>query len=540
MDLAPHVRYRHVDFQAAADAAARHPDVLLRPYDAAELSYIAAAYAAAQHVHWPFLSRLRDELLVRIAGVTAGGGRQHGDRGSDGKADVRSGRRGGGGRDNQDEAGDAMEGWPGGKQGKRKGRCQEDEEDLEAEAPFPLSFRQTCIFLASMARLGWPEGQLMAVLGGRLAAGFRDGEVLPRNRWQGTWLSAGLWAYATLMRELQQQQQAPGPHQLLLQTQAPQQQQQQQPSGTPPASAAGPLTAVNANAATVNGALAAGAALFTEAAELVRVSPGWLHLMDGREALWALWAFRTAAHVLADGGGGLPGGSLEGGVRLGPRAGPAAQAAGAGVGAVAATDGGASAAAAAAAASAAALRLWYEADPLVELKLTERAASMVGPAESLCTPHCSLSRPHVRQPHGPALSVCICHALQSCSPLNASAAGCCRPYPHHKTVRQHTYGTWPYPTAPSRLAHRWPSSLRRSWRRLLLQPRRWGCGTRTSGGRCARPRWPGRRRSGRSRWRCWWPPWRSCRCGGKGWAQGALLWVPHRTVPGSSMLSFDV
>ncbi len=386
MDLAPHVRYRHVDFQAAADAAARHPDVLLRSYDAAELSYIAAAYGAAQHVHGPFLVRLGEELLMRIPGVTGGRGRQHGDRSSDGKAASRSGRRGAGARGTQDEAGTGMERGPGGREGKRKGRREEEqeEEELEGEEPFPLSFRQTCIVLTSMARLRWPEGRLMAVLGGRLAAGFRDGEVLPRNRWQGTWLSAGLWAYAVLMRELQQQQQpGPGPQQRLLQQQAPQQQQQQQLQQLP--SGGGALTAVNASAASVNTALAAGAALFTEAAELVRVYPGWLHLMDGREALWALWAFRTAAHVLADGGGGLPGGSWDGGAGLGPGAGAAVQAAGAGALAMAGGGASAAAAAAAAAASAAALKLWYEADPLVELKLTERAASTVGPTELMCT-----------------------------------------------------------------------------------------------------------------------------------------------------------
>ncbi|GLI66172.1 hypothetical protein VaNZ11_009935, partial [Volvox africanus] len=42
---------------------------------------------------------------------------------------------------------------------------------------------------------------------------------------------------------------------------------------------------------------AAGAALFTEAAEAIRVDPGWIYLMDCREALWALWALKVAAAI---------------------------------------------------------------------------------------------------------------------------------------------------------------------------------------------------------------------------------------------------
>ncbi|GLC76429.1 hypothetical protein PLESTF_001779600 [Pleodorina starrii] len=174
-------------------------------------------------------------------------------------------------------------------------------------AAAPLTFRTACVMLTALARLRYRDAGLTAQLGRWLAAALRSGTVSPRAKWKGTWLAAALWAYATLERMAAREDAV---------------------------AVRGPAAAPAADAS------AAGAVLFSEAAEAIRVDPGWLYLMDCREALWALWALKVAAAM------------------YGPTAGERA-------------------AAAAVVPAAAAARVPYTPQPLVELQLLERAASQL-------------------------------------------------------------------------------------------------------------------------------------------------------------------
>ncbi|GIL62798.1 hypothetical protein Vafri_16968 [Volvox africanus] len=226
--LSPYVRYQYTKYQDAAVAATTHADLLLRPLGVQQLSYIAAAYAAAGHRYEPFLC-----MLTSVAA-------------------------------------DKME----------TQRPRHARSSLAAAAPStpsspaaPLTFRTACVMLTALARLRFHDSRLTAAIGRWLAAALRSGSVTPRARWKGTWLAAALWAYATLER-ISARDAASGP------------------AAGDGHGFAGPAPAAATVAAEVS---ATGAVLFTEAVEAIRVDPGWIHLMDCREALWALWALKVAA-----------------------------------------------------------------------------------------------------------------------------------------------------------------------------------------------------------------------------------------------------
>ncbi|KAG2453412.1 hypothetical protein HYH02_001635 [Chlamydomonas schloesseri] len=358
--LAPYARYAPAAYQAAAAAAAAQPQALLAPLSLPQLAAVAAAYAAAGHRHEPLLEALASVALAKAGGGTSTGG---------GSSRVQSGKAG-----------------PVAKRTR-------------------LTFRAACVFLTALARLGYRGGsvtRLAAALGVWLARQLHSGAVAPRTKWKGTWLAAALWAYATLEQlpaagagaatsaaaatpassaaanaivpeATVAQSRAAGvasalpaspavrdaPRSLQAQPQQPQQRQQAPGSPEPELELA-----------------RGGVLLFTEAAEAVRVAPGWLHLLDGREALWSLWAFRKAAAAYGRGGEGSAAGAVyvaaAGGYALlqsgGRRSAPAA---GEGGGGGAEGGGGAAALPLVVAAPR------YEANPLVELKLAARATALL-------------------------------------------------------------------------------------------------------------------------------------------------------------------
>ncbi|EFJ51467.1 hypothetical protein VOLCADRAFT_87800, partial [Volvox carteri f. nagariensis] len=288
--LAPYARYQYGTYQDAAAAAAAHPDLVVQPLGLQQLSYIAAAYAAAGHRHEPFLRALTATAAEKMATVAA--------------VAARRARRG--------------------------SRAVPVSSPTAPSPAAPLTFRTACVMLTALARLRYRDARLMAALGRWLAAALRSGDVTPRAKWKGTWLAAALWAYATLEQTAARDGTDNG-------------------GGSDAAAAAAvafpspptPRAMATADAST------AGAVLFAEAAEAVRVDPGWIHLMDCREALWALWALKVAA-VMYGGAEGTP---------------VAAAAAAPGLGT------------ATAAAIVANREVSYTPQTLVELQLLERAAS---------------------------------------------------------------------------------------------------------------------------------------------------------------------
>ncbi|KAG2498803.1 hypothetical protein HYH03_002997 [Edaphochlamys debaryana] len=110
----------------------------------------------------------------------------------------------------------------------------------------------------------------------RIAKELARGRATPRSKRKGTWLAAALASNPQLER--------------------------QAAAAAATAVGGGGTVAVggggggSGSAAVAAAELAAaGRILFAEAAEAIRVDPGWIYLLDGREALWALWAFRAAA-----------------------------------------------------------------------------------------------------------------------------------------------------------------------------------------------------------------------------------------------------
>ncbi|GIL84335.1 hypothetical protein Vretifemale_13019, partial [Volvox reticuliferus] len=238
---------QYVRFQDAAAAATAHADLLLRPLGLQQLSYIAAAYAAAGHRHEPFL-----RMLTLVAADKMEAPRRARSRLAAAAAAAAAAR--------------------------------------PSSPEAPLTFRTACVMLTALARLRYHDGRLMAAMGRWLAAALRSGDVTPRAKWKGTWLAAALWAYATL-EQIPARDAASGAAAGDSRSSTP----------TVPAAATATVTATATVAAAVPTAKtevsAAGAVLFTEAAEAIRVDPGWIHLMDCREALWALWALKVAATI---------------------------------------------------------------------------------------------------------------------------------------------------------------------------------------------------------------------------------------------------
>jgi hypothetical protein len=293
--------YAPTAFAAAAREAAAAPGRLLAPLSLSGLTGVASAFAAAGHRDEPLLAALCAAARAKL----------------DAAAAERAARGGAAGRRTQ-AAAVAAEGGPVGL----------------------LSLRTVAALLVALARLGTRGGGLAAVAAAWLARELRAG-VKPRARARGTWLAAALWAAATL------EALPPDP-----------------PAPTALAPAASDRSRGGGGAAPVREGPAfstAAALLFTEAAEALREAPGWFYLFDGREALWALWAFRAAAAAYADEAlGALPPQEPAAGVTLGGRA----------------TRG--------TAAGAGARNLGYEPDELVEIKLAMRAASQVRRGAAAC------------------------------------------------------------------------------------------------------------------------------------------------------------
>nr|Q9FEC4.1 RecName: Full=Trans-splicing factor Raa3, chloroplastic; Flags: Precursor [Chlamydomonas reinhardtii]AAG39999.1 trans-splicing factor Raa3 [Chlamydomonas reinhardtii]AAG40000.1 trans-splicing factor Raa3 [Chlamydomonas reinhardtii] len=341
--LAPHARYSPAAYQAAAAAAAAQPQLLLAPLSLPQLAAVVAGYAAAGHRHEPLL-----EALAGVALAKAGG----------------AGGIGGG----------AAGAVPRGQAASELKRSR-------------LTFRAACVFLTALARLGYRGGavtRLAAALAVWLARQLNTGAVTPRAKWKGTWLAAALWAYATLEQlPAAAPTPPPPPASAAAASTAPRAAESRPAAAPAPAEATAtrtplltaPQLAPQRASASPDLELARGGVLlFTEAAEAVRVAPGWLHLMDGREALWSLWAFRKAAAAYGRGEGTASGAvyvAAAGGYAMlqsgGAGGGGMGQAGGAG-------RGGAGAGAAALPLVVAAPR--YEANPLVELKLADRATSL--------------------------------------------------------------------------------------------------------------------------------------------------------------------
>ncbi|KAG2438722.1 hypothetical protein HXX76_005267 [Chlamydomonas incerta] len=329
--LAPYARYSPAAYQAAATAAAAQPQLLLAPLSLPQLAAVAAGYAAAGHRHEQLLEALAGVALTKAGGASSIGG--------------------------------------GGGSGRAAGAVSKGKAASEAKQS-RLTFRAACVFLTALARLGYRGAavtRLAAALGVWLARQLNSGAVTPRAKWKGTWLAAALWAYAAL-------EQLPVPPAAAAAA----------PATAPPAQAAAPSSGGDAAAAAARGpSLPApplapprtaaspelelargGALLFTEAAEAVRVAPGWLHLMDGREALWSLWAFRRAAVAYGRGEG-----TASGAVYVAAAGGYAMLQSGGGGGGGRGPGGMAALPLVVAAPR-------YEANPLVELKLAARATSL--------------------------------------------------------------------------------------------------------------------------------------------------------------------
>ncbi|KAG2498799.1 hypothetical protein HYH03_002993 [Edaphochlamys debaryana] len=301
--LAPFARYHVPTFQAAAEATAAAPSRVLQRFSFDQIASVAAAYAAAGHRHEPFLAALAAAAAGKLVAAPPGQWQQPSRR----------------------------------RQGLRLRRS------AAAAAAAPPSFRGACVLLMALSRLGGgaaaPTATPAAAVALWIAKELASGRATPRSKRKGTWLAAALASYPQLER--------------------------QAAAAAATAVGGGGTVAVggggggSGSAAVAAAELAAaGRILFAEAAEAIRVDPGWIYLLDGREALWALWAFRAAADSYGAAAAAAPPSGSDPDKAAGTRealtaaVGPALTVARSTVGR-------------------------YDQDPLVEIKLAGRAASMV-------------------------------------------------------------------------------------------------------------------------------------------------------------------